>query len=106
MIRLGLSPRKRASASDGSPQWPGHRRDAVDSDRNSRECAWGEDTMQGANSKLSNLFLILGAGIIIASIVYTSAHLRDHVIFTRLVPGVVLGLLLIGGYVVFRRRGN
>jgi membrane protease YdiL (CAAX protease family) len=51
-------------------------------------------------------FLVLGGAVIIASGIFTLTHLTDHVIFTVLLPGVVVGLMLIGVYVAIGNRGK
>lgn len=58
--------------------------------------------MNGRNG-VASLLLLGGAASIIGACAYTLAHLEDHVVFSVLVPGVVLGLLLVGGYVRARR---
>jgi hypothetical protein len=59
--------------------------------------------MTGRNT-LAGFMLLTGGASIVAACAYTLAHLEDHVVFSVLVPGVVVGLLLIGGYV--RARGR
>ena len=39
--------------------------------------------------------LLVGGALIIASSIFTLGHLNDRVVFTVLVPGVVLGLISI-----------
>ena len=50
--------------------------------------------------------LVLGGVIIIASLVFAVTHLTDHVVFTVLLPGVIVGLVLIGVYVGISKRGG
>ena len=52
---------------------------------------------------LSTLFLVLGTGIIVVAVLGTLADLRDKVVFTILVPGVVVGLALISASLWMRR---
>ena len=52
---------------------------------------------------LRNAFLVAGGTVIILSALFTRAHLADRVVFTVLVPGVVVGLILIGLYVALGR---
>ena len=44
---------------------------------------------------LKNLLLALGGAVIVASSAFTLDHLTDRVVATVLVPGFVLGLILI-----------
>lgn len=60
--------------------------------------------MWNARLIIENLLLIVGGGLIIGSAAYTLTHLSDHVVFAVLLPGVVVGLLLIGGFVMLNRR--
>ena len=47
---------------------------------------------------IANPSLLVGAGLIIGSGLFTLTHLTDRVVLSVLVPGVVVGLLLIGLY--------
>jgi hypothetical protein len=44
---------------------------------------------------LKSLLMVLGAAAIVSASVYTLGHLTDRVIASVLVPGVVVGLILI-----------
>jgi membrane protease YdiL (CAAX protease family) len=50
--------------------------------------------------------LVLGVAVIIASMLFTLTHLVDNVVFTVLLPGVVVGLMLIGVYVGVGKRDS
>jgi hypothetical protein len=63
--------------------------------------------IMSARGLVSNAALVLGAGLIVVSGLFTLTHLTDRVVLTILVPGFVVGLLLIGVYWAFgsqRRR--
>jgi hypothetical protein len=45
---------------------------------------------------VKNVLLVLGGALIVATGVYTLQHLTDRVVFTVLIPGIVVGLILIG----------
>lgn len=53
---------------------------------------------------LSTLLLVLGTGIIIVAILGTLADLRDRIVYTILVPGIVIGLALVLLSLWARRR--
>lgn len=56
---------------------------------------------------MRNTLLLLGGALIIASGLYTLTHLTDTVVFAILVPGIVVGLILIGVSVALNRdRGR
>jgi hypothetical protein len=42
-----------------------------------------------------NVLLVVGAAVIVVSALYTFDNLTDRVVFTVLVPGVVVGLIVI-----------
>jgi hypothetical protein len=46
--------------------------------------------------------LVAGAALIVAAAIYTLVHMQDRTVFTVLVPGVAVGLILI----VLSRRGQ
>ncbi len=48
--------------------------------------------------------LLLGGVIIIASTLITVTRCTDRVVFTVLIPGVVVGLILIGVYSAINKR--
>jgi len=48
---------------------------------------------------LRSAFLVLGGVVIIAALLFTAMHFTDRVVFTVLVPGVIVGLMLIGVFV-------
>lgn len=50
--------------------------------------------------------LTLGGVIIVASGLFTLTHFTDRAVYTVLVPGVVMGLLLVGVYWILGNRGN
>ncbi|MDH3215466.1 MAG: DUF4811 domain-containing protein [Candidatus Krumholzibacteria bacterium] len=50
--------------------------------------------------------LVLGGAVIIASLLFTVMHFTDHVVFTVLLPGVVVGLVLIAAYVGIGKRSS
>jgi hypothetical protein len=47
--------------------------------------------------------LALGGAIIVGSAVYTATHLDDRTVYTILIPGVVVGLVLVGLSTALRR---
>ena len=53
---------------------------------------------------LANWLLVIGGAIIVGSAAYTLTQLDDKTIVTILIPGVVLGLILVGLSIVSRRR--
>jgi hypothetical protein len=62
------------------------------------------DEISSTNPGLSNWLLIIGGAIIVGSAVYTMVRLDDKTVVTILIPGVVLGLILVGVSIVTRRR--
>ena len=51
--------------------------------------------------------VLLGAGaVIISSLLFTVTHLTDQVVITVLLPGVIVGLVLIGVYVGVGKRSD
>ena len=48
---------------------------------------------------LRSAFLVLGGVVIIAALLFTAMHFTGRVVFTVLVPGVIVGLMLIGVFV-------
>jgi len=48
---------------------------------------------------LRSAFLVMGGVVIIAALLFTAMHFTDRVVVTVLVPGVILGLMLIGIFV-------
>ena len=42
------------------------------------------------------LLLVAGATLVVAAGLYTVSHMTDRTVFTVLVPGFVVGLMLIG----------
>lgn len=57
-------------------------------------------------SGISNWLLAIGGAIIVGSAGYTLVQLDDRTIVMILIPGVVLGLVLVGLSVVARRRNS
>lgn len=49
-------------------------------------------------------FLALGGAIIAGTAVYTATHLDDRTVYTILIPGVVVGLVLVGLSTALRGR--
>ena len=62
------------------------------------------DDISSTDPGLANWLLIIGGAIIVGSAVYTLVHLDDKTVVTILIPGVVLGLILVGVSIVTRRR--
>ena len=56
------------------------------------------------NPGLANWLLVIGGAIIVGSLAYTLVRLDDKTIVTILIPGVVLGLILVGLSIATRRR--
>jgi len=50
--------------------------------------------------------LVTGGAVIIASMVLTVTQLTDNVVFTVLLPGVIVGLMLIGVYVATGKKSK
>ena len=50
--------------------------------------------------------LVLGGVVIVASMLFTLTRLADSVVFTVLIPGVIVGLMLIGVYVAMGKQGK
>jgi len=54
---------------------------------------------------MRNVLLVLGGISIVFAGIYTLVHLADGVVFSVLVPGFVIGLLLIGLSTQLKRSG-
>lgn len=59
--------------------------------------------MQTRRNLFANALLALGALLIICCGLFTLTHLTDRVVLTVLIPGFVIGLILIGFYVALGR---
>jgi membrane protease YdiL (CAAX protease family) len=58
------------------------------------------DSSESGKSSQSRSLLLLAAGaVMVGSILYTVTHLEDRAVFTVLLPGVAVGLLLVGLYI-------
>jgi membrane protease YdiL (CAAX protease family) len=55
---------------------------------------------------IRGIVLVLGGAVIIGSLLFTVMHFTDRVVFTVLVPGVIVGLMLVGVYVGIGKRGS
>jgi len=54
-----------------------------------------------------SLFLVLGGGLIISTLIYILNNLEDRVIYCTGVPGIVVGLIILWiGFNVSRREGR
>lgn len=60
--------------------------------------------MSQLRNLLRNACLVAGGATIVAAALFTSTHLADRVVFTVLVPGVVVGLMFVGLYVALGRQ--
>ncbi|MDH3197938.1 MAG: hypothetical protein OEO21_06830 [Candidatus Krumholzibacteria bacterium] len=59
--------------------------------------------MKNARDLVRTALLVAGAAVIVVAAVVTVRNLTDRTVLTVLVPGVVVGLILIGGYVAVGR---
>jgi len=59
--------------------------------------------MKNSTDLVRSALLVTGAAVIIVAAVLTLRNLTDRTALTVLLPGVVVGLLLIGGYVAIGR---
>jgi len=59
--------------------------------------------MKSSTDLVRNALLFVGAALIVAAAFVTLRDLNDRTIVRVLVPGVVVGLILIGGYVAIGR---
>jgi hypothetical protein len=59
--------------------------------------------MKNTTELVRTALLLAGAAIIVIAAVLTLRNLTDRTVLTVLVPGVVVGLILIGGYVAVGR---
>jgi uncharacterized membrane protein YhaH (DUF805 family) len=66
-----------------------------------------DEAGRNSSRQRSNLWLwwlVLGGAIIVASAIYTLMNLQDQTVYVVLIPGVVVGLILVGLSVTSRRK--
>jgi precorrin-2 methylase len=66
-----------------------------------------EDTAKIRFSGISSIFLILGGGLIISTLIYILNNLADRAIYYVGIPGVVAGLIILWiGFNVSKRENR